>query len=284
MSQIDYIFEIEQLVQRCLVEDIREGDITSEAIFAGDEIATASIIAKEEGVVCGIVVAQKVFEKLDNTVFFQALKKDGDDIKPFEAIIRVSGRVKSLLGAERTALNFMQRLSGIATLSRSFKNLVNQSNITILDTRKTMPGLRYLDKYAVRVGGCENHRYGLFDMYLIKDNHIKAAGSIKNAVDACLKHREVNMYKYKIEVEVADIEQLKEALGCDVDVIMLDNFSPENLKAAVQLVGGKVKLEISGGVTAHNISKYLDSGVDFISIGALTHSVKSMDLSMNIEL
>lgn len=284
MTQIDYIFEIDQLVKRCLTEDVRDADITSEAIFRNDEIATATIIAKEEGVLCGIVVAQKVFESFDPTVYFQALKNDGDEVKPFDQIARISGRVKSLLGAERTALNFMQRLSGIAKVSRHFSNMVKDKDVKILDTRKTIPGLRYLDKYAVRVGGCENHRYGLFDMYLIKDNHIKAAGSITNAVEACLKHREENNLKYKIEVEVSDLEQLKEAVYCKVDVIMLDNFSPENARAAVEFVDRRVKLEVSGGINENNIAEYIETRVDYISIGALTHSVKSLDLSMNIEL
>ncbi len=283
MTQFKFNSETENLIRAALEEDLRSGDITSEAIFGGQEEATATMTAKEEGIVCGIPVVQKVFEIVNSGISFHSHVKDGDKVKRPDVLISVTGSVRSLLAAERTALNFLQRMSGVATVAGKYREIGDKYGVKILDTRKTIPGFRYLDKYAVKTGGCENHRIGLYDMYLIKDNHIKAAGSITAAVDDCKKHRARKNLSSKIEVEVSDFDQLAEALRNNVEVIMLDNFSVENVRKAVSIVNKACKIEISGGININTINDYAAAGADFISVGALTHSVKALDISMNIE-
>jgi len=229
-------------------------------------------------------VARQVFELVDDTVEFNVFFEDGAEIKAGDVIIEVEGSAASILTAERTALNFLQRMSGIATLAAAYAEAVEGTSAKILDTRKTAPGLRITDKMAVKTGGCLNHRSGLYDMYLIKDNHIEAAGSITAAVKAVKEHQLQNETSYKIEVEVKNLDELKEALESGVDVIMLDNFDVETIKEAVAITNNTCLLEASGGITLSTVRGVAETGVDYISVGELTHSVKALDISLDLKL
>jgi nicotinate-nucleotide pyrophosphorylase (carboxylating) len=220
----------------------------------------------------------------DDKIGFKVLILDGEKVKSGDIVAEVEGKASSILTSERTALNFLQRMSGIATLTNKFVEEVNHTKAKILDTRKTVPGLRLLDKEAVRLGGGKNHRIGLFDMFLIKDNHIEIAGSITNAVKACRKFQQNKNPNLKIEVETKNLEEVKEALTCDVDIIMLDNFGTEMMKKAVAIINGKCLVEASGNINLDNVKEVAETGVDFISVGALTHSVKALDISLEVEL
>ncbi len=229
-------------------------------------------------------MARQVFELVDESVEFNVFHEDGSEIRPGDVIIEVEGSAASILTAERTALNFLQRMSGIATSAAAFAEAVEGTSAKILDTRKTAPGLRITDKMAVKTGGCLNHRSGLYDMYLIKDNHIEAAGSITAAVKAVKEHQLQNETSYKIEVEVKNLDELREALESGVDVIMLDNFDVETIKEAVSITNNTCLLEASGGINLGTVREVAETGVDYISVGELTHSVKALDISLDLKL
>ena len=269
--------DILPLIDMAIKEDIGDGDVTSNAIFSEDDTSEAMIVAKQRGVFCGAEVARLVFRRLDPEVLLDVRKKDGEAIAPGEAALAVKGHTRAMLSAERTVLNFLQRMSGIATKTRAICDLLQGSAIRILDTRKTLPGFRLLDKYAVRMGGGENHRMGLFDMVMIKDNHIRAAGGITAAVK---KIRESHGASYRIEVETTNIDEVREALAAGADIIMLDNMDIEAMRQAIEAIAGRAKTEISGNVDETTIQRLRNLRVDYISIGALTHSVAAFDLSM----
>ena len=270
---------IDLLVMNSLAEDIHDGDITSRSIFLDNKPATAEVIARETMILCGLDVFQAVFKKLDAKVTFSSGKfSDGDEVLAGEIIIKVQCGVVPLLEGERSALNILQWLSGIATLTDRYVKKV--APVKVLDTRKTTPGLRVFEKYAVACGGAINHRFGLYDQVLIKDNHIEAAGGISNAVSAIRKNVSKNK---KIEVEVQSVEEVKEALESHVDIIMLDNMVIDTMHQCITLIDGKAKTEISGGITFDRLEEISTTGADFVSIGALTHSAPAVDISMKIK-
>ena len=271
--------KIEKIVKIALKEDLGFGDITSDLIISEKQKGKGFIIAKEKGIIAGLEVAKSVFEEVDAGLMFKFLISDGDKVRPGLKVALIQGKTKSILAGERTALNFLQRLSGIATLTNKFVRKTEGTSTKILDTRKTTPGLRFLERDAVKKGGGENHRQGLYDMILIKDNHIQAAGSISSAIKKALRNRR----GLKIEVETKNLKEIKEALNFKIDRIMLDNFKPENLKKAVKLIRSKnkkVEIEASGRVNLKNVRKIALSGVDYISVGALTHSARALDFSL----
>jgi nicotinate-nucleotide pyrophosphorylase (carboxylating) len=260
---------------RCwLAEDLGEGDLTSEALVSEDATAAASVLLKERSVVSGLEVARAVFAELDPNVRFDPLTADGEQTEG--EIARLEGRARALLGGERLALNLLGRLSGIATLTQRYVEAVAGTGVEILDTRKTTPGLRTLEKYAVRCGGGRNHRLALDDGILIKDNHLRVAGPISAAVELA------QVTGAEVEVECDTLEQVEEALAAGADVILLDNMTPVLLTQAVSLTGGRAKLEASGGVTLENVRAIAETGVDFVSVGALTHSAQALDVSMEV--
>jgi nicotinate-nucleotide pyrophosphorylase (carboxylating) len=270
---------LEDLIKRALQEDIGYTDITTGYLIPYEQQTTGRFYAKSSGIIAGINVCQKVFSCLDAEIEFEKLKNDGEEIAVGDTIAIVSGRTANLLTGERVALNFLQRLSGIATKTREMVEVIKYHKAELVDTRKTTPGLRVLEKYAVSTGGARNHRFGLYDGVMIKDNHIKAVGGIQKAVSQV---RSKIPHTLKIEVEVKSIEQLQEALTARADIIMLDNMDLEMLKQAVEIADGKAILEASGGINESNIIEVAKTGVDFISVGALTHSVKSLDISFDI--
>jgi nicotinate-nucleotide pyrophosphorylase (carboxylating) len=269
--------EFDAIVRRALDEDLP--DITSEAIFDAADEGRARFIVKSDGVLAGIPLAEATFRAIDPATRFTAHKHDGDEVRSGDGIAEVTGSVIALLSGERTALNLLQRASGIATTTRRYVDAVRGTKAKIYDTRKTAPGLRAFDKYAVKCGGAENHRTGLFDMFLIKNNHVDRAGSITAAVQRIRKRG----MSQKIMVEVRNSAELDEALSLRPDFILLDNMKPAELRAAVQRAGGSVPLEASGGITLENVREVAETGVDRISIGALTHSVRVLDISMRME-
>ena len=271
---------IHRLIQSALEEDIGTGDITTTAALTGAEVGRAKAFAKANIVVAGIDVFREVFLFLDESVQFSGNCEDGRVVKKGGILAEVSGNLGSILTAERVALNIFQRMCGIATLTRQYVDEIKGTPAKILDTRKTMPGLRCLDKYAVRIGGGTNHRSGLYDGVLIKDNHIVAAGGISKALARVRGHIP---HTLKIEVEVKNLQEVDEALIAGADIIMLDNMTNEDMRKAVAIVNGKVPLEASGNVTLANVKKIAETGVDFISVGALTHSVSASDISLKIE-
>jgi len=273
------VFELHKLIMNCLNEDIGTGDLTTNSIVPGNAVSTGYITVKENGVLAGMPVAAEVFRCLDPALQFQARAFDGDFVERGKVLAEISGNARAILTGERLALNFLQRMSGIATKTAQFVKLIAGEKPHIIDTRKTTPGLRMLEKYAVRVGGGHNHRFGLYDAVLIKDNHIIIAGGITKAVEAV---RRASPHTAKIEVEVESLAQLQEALDAKVDIIMLDNMAPEMMREAVALVAGRALVEASGGITEENIRAVAAAGVDLISIGALTHSVKSLDISLDL--
>ena len=269
----------EVLFDMAYAEDIGDGDITTNNLIDSNDIKTAQFVAKEEGVVAGLQVAEMVFRKFDNNLKWEVFMPDGTHVVPGDIIAQFKGNYRALLTGERKALNFLQRLSGIASYSNLCMKETEGTKVEILDTRKTLPGYRYLDKYAVRMGGASNHRFGLYDMVMIKDNHIQVAGSITKAVDAIRKNIPKSI---KIEVETTTIDQVKEALAADVDIIMLDNMRSTMMKECVDIIDRRAKVEASGNMTIKRIRKVAQTGVDYISIGALTHSVKALDISQRI--
>lgn len=269
----------QQLIRAALAEDIGPGDVTGNAVLTGEETGSARAVAKAGLVVAGMDVFRETFLQVDPDLTFTALAAEGQEVAPGTEVAAVAGTLKSILMAERTALNLFQRLCGIATATRAFVKAVADTKAKILDTRKTAPGLRILDKYAVRAGGGTNHRYALYDGMLIKDNHIAAAGGIAPAIARARRHI---AHTLKIEIEVKNLAELEEALAAGADTIMLDNMSPTDMEAAVAVTAGRVPLEASGNVTLENVHRIAATGVDFISVGALTHSVQAADISLLI--
>ena len=268
--------EIDAIVRRALDEDLP--DITSESIFEPGDRGSARFVVKEAGVIAGLALAEATFKAIEADATFERRVSDGDTVQPGDVIAEASASVIALLSGERTALNLMQRASGIATLTRKYVDAVKETKAAIVDTRKTAPGLRALDKYAVRCGGAQNHRIGLYDMFLVKNNHIDRAGSIAAALE---RIRRGGMPQ-QIMVEVRDMRELDEALALRPDFILLDNMSADQMRDAVARAGGKVPLEASGGITLETVRAIAETGVDRISIGALTHSVKALDISMRV--
>ena len=273
-------FAIDDVIKRGLEEDINYIDVTTDYLIPENQISTARFVAKDSGVLAGIEVAMRVFTLIDDTVTFELLKQDGDKVSKGDIILTMKGHTASLLKGERTALNLVQHMSGIATATNRCVELVKGTNASIADTRKTLPGLRALQKYAVVAGGGKNHRYNLSDAAMLKDNHIDAYGSLTNAVNA-LRAKAGHMVK--IEVETRSLEELEEALAVGADVIMLDNMDCATMADAVKRTAGHAKLEASGNITLENIAEVAKTGVDIISLGALTHSVTCFDISMKID-
>ena len=272
---------VDQFIKNALTEDVGDGDHTSLSTISAGTQGKAKLIIKEDGVLAGIELAIEIFKVVDANLKVEVLLTDGAKVKVGDIALTVSGSTHSILIAERLVLNCMQRMSGIATTTRRIIALLKDTKTKILDTRKTTPGLRYLEKWAVRIGGGVNHRIGLYDMILIKDNHVDYAGGISNAILAAKKYLKDQNKSLQIEIEVRNIEELNEVLAIGgVDRIMLDNFNFENLTKAVNLVDGRFVTEASGGITEGNVAQYAACGVDFISMGALTHSVKSLDMSL----
>lgn len=277
MTGLDPIY-IDRIVRMALEEDIGSGDITTLLTVPEDAYSRAAVIAKQRGIIAGQQLAWQVFDSLDNVTEYAALIEDGSPVAPGDVIAEVTGSAHTILAGERVALNFLQRLSGIATLTSEYAILVSHTNARIVDTRKTTPGLRRLEKYAVTVGGGCNHRFGLSDGVLIKDNHIAAAGSIKAAVGAAKSRAPQGL---KIEVEVGDLDQLREAIDAGADIVLLDNMPLEMMREAVSIANGAVLLEASGRVNKDNVVAMAETGVDIISIGALTHSAPALDISLD---
>jgi len=270
---------IDDLLTLAFAEDVGDGDHTTLSTIPADEMGKQHLLIKEEGILAGVEIARKVFEKFDPSLKMTVMIGDGAHVHPGDIAFVVEGPVRSLLQTERTMLNIMQRMSGIATVTNRYQSLLEGLKTKVLDTRKTTPGLRMLEKEAVKIGGGSNHRIGLFDMILIKDNHIDFAGGIPQAVSAAKKYLKEKDKDLKIEVEVRNTEEINQALEAGVDRIMLDNFSPERTREAVRLINGRTEVESSGGITIDTLRDYAECGVDFISVGALTHSVKGLDMS-----
>ncbi len=268
-------------IDAALAEDVGSGDHTSLACIPSGKQGRAQLLVKENGILAGIDVAKKIFAMVDSTIVFTEKMHDGDRIQKGDIAFEVSGPSISLLTAERLVLNVMQRMSGIATQTRYYVDLLQGLNTRVLDTRKTTPNMRMLEKLAVKIGGGENHRFGLYDMLMIKDNHVDFAGGIEQAIHAAHDYLKKKNLHLKIEIEVRNFDELNQVLAVGgVQRIMLDNFSPENLKKAVEVIGRKYETEASGGITDKTIRAYAETGVDFISVGALTHHIKSLDLSL----
>lgn len=271
---------INEIIRMGLREDLGTGDVTTDSVVPEDHQSEAYMTAKADGVVAGLPMAQRIFQTIDPELQFEYLCKDGDSIKFGDHLAKISGSTRSILKGERLALNFLQRLSGIATKTAHYKALAKDyPNLRLVDTRKTTPGLRILEKYAVKTGGGHNHRMGLFDAVLIKDNHIEAAGGIKEAIELA---RKAIPHTMKIEIEVEDIAGVQLALSAGADIIMLDNMSPELMTEAVKIINGCAITEASGKITDENLLEVAATGVDVISMGTLTHTIKSLDISLNI--
>ena len=271
---------LDELIKLWFAEDIGDGDHTTLSSIPADAMGKQQLIIKEEGIVAGIEVAKRVFAAFDPELKMTQYLHDGDRVKPGDIAFVVEGRVQSLLQTERLMLNIMQRMSGVATRTAEYVKLVEGTKCRVLDTRKTTPGLRMLEKEAVRIGGGCNHRIGLFDMILLKDNHVDFAGGIANAIHRAQEYLKEKGKNLKIEIEVRSFDELNEALATGgIDRIMLDNFSPADTRKAVEIIGGRVEVESSGGITYDTLREYAECGVDVISVGALTHSVKSLDMS-----
>ena len=277
MNEITMKMQADQLIRMALQEDITSEDVSTNAVMPTATKGTVDLIAKEDGVVAGLEIYARVFTILDEKTEIDLHCKDGDEVKKGELMATVTGDIRVLLSGERVALNYLQRMSGIATYTRQVAKLLEGSNVTLLDTRKTTPNCRVFEKYAVRVGGGHNHRYNLSDGVLLKDNHIGAAGSVAKAVKMAKAYAP---FVRKIEIEVETLDQVKEAVEAGADIIMLDNMTPEVMKQAVELIDGRAQTECSGNITKENIQKSREIGVDFVSSGALTHSAPILDISM----
>ncbi len=277
MNSITMKMQADQLIRMALQEDITSEDVSTNAVMPTEVKGTVDLIAKEDGIIAGLDVYARVFQMLDEKTEIDFKCKDGDEVKKGELMATVTGDIRVLLSGERVALNYLQRMSGIATYTRQVAKLLEGSKVTLLDTRKTTPNCRVFEKYAVRVGGGCNHRYNLSDGVLLKDNHIGAAGSITKAITMA---KEYAPFVRKIEIEVETLEQVKEAVEAGADIIMLDNMTPEVMKQAVELIDGRAQTECSGNITKENIARICEIGVDFVSSGALTHSAPILDISM----
>ena len=277
MNSISMKLNADKLIMQALEEDITSEDITTNAVMRHPQQGEVQLLCKQDGVIAGLDVFKRVFELLDETTEVVFYVKDGDAVKKGDLLAVVKGDIRVLLSGERTALNYLQRMSGIATYTRSIADLLKGSKTKLLDTRKTTPNNRIFEKYAVKVGGGYNHRYNLSDGVLLKDNHIGAAGGVKEAVTMA---KEYAPFVRKIEVEVENLDMVREAVEAGADIIMLDNMTPEMMKEAVELIAGRAQTECSGNITKENIAKILETGVDFVSSGALTHSAPILDISM----
>lgn len=277
MNEITMKMQADELIMLALREDITSEDVSTNAVMPYAQPGTVDLIAKEDGVIAGLQVYARVFTLLDDKTEIQFFCKDGDQVKNGQLLAKVNGDIRVLLSGERVALNYLQRMSGIATYTREVTKLLEGSSLTLLDTRKTTPNCRVFEKYAVRVGGGCNHRYNLSDGVLLKDNHIGAAGSVAKAVAMAKAYAP---FVRKIEIEVESLEQVKEAVEAGADIIMLDNMTPEQMREAVQLIDGRAETECSGNVTKENIARIREVGVDYVSSGALTHSAPILDISM----
>lgn len=277
MNEITMKMQADELILMALKEDITSEDVSTNAVMPKAQKGTVELIAKEDGVIAGLSVYARVFTLLDADTEVTFHCEDGDEVKKGQLLANVTGDIRVLLSGERVALNYLQRMSGIATYTRQVAKLLEGSGVTLLDTRKTTPNCRVFEKYAVRVGGGSNHRYNLSDGVLLKDNHIGAAGSVAKAVSMA---KEYAPFVRKVEVEVETLDQVKEAVEAGADIIMLDNMTPETMKKAVELIGGRAETECSGNVTRENIEKIREIGVDYVSSGALTHSAPILDISM----
>ena len=277
MNEITMKMQADQLIRMALQEDITSEDVSTNAVMPTATKGTVDLIAKEDGVIAGLDIYARVFTILDEKTEIDFHCKDGDEVKKGDLMAMVTGDIRVLLSGERVALNYLQRMSGIATYTRQVAKLLEGSNVTLLDTRKTTPNCRVFEKYAVRVGGGCNHRYNLSDGVLLKDNHIGAAGSVTKAVQMA---KDYAPFVRKIEIEVETLDQVKEAVEAGADIIMLDNMTPEVMKQAVELIDGRAQTECSGNITKENIQKIREIGVDFVSSGALTHSAPILDISM----
>lgn len=271
---------IDKLIDLAIEEDINTGDITTESLIPDSLNAVAEMTAKAEGVISGLSLIRRVFEKFEKDIKWTPFVKDGEKVKRGDVILRIEAKYSTLLKGERISLNILQRMSGIATKTADYVNELKGYETELLDTRKTVPGMRIFDKQAVSDGGAKNHRMGLYDLVMIKDNHIKIAGSITKAVEQIRKNVGQGI---KIEVETTNLDEVKEALECNVDIIMLDNMSNALMKEAVMVVAGRTKTEASGNMTIERLKSVAETGVDYISVGALTHSVTALDISMNIK-
>lgn len=277
MNSITMKMQADQLIRMALQEDITSEDVSTNAVMPTEVKGTVDLIAKEDGIIAGLDVYARVFQMLDEKTEIDFKCKDGDEVKKGELMATLTGDIRVLLSGERVALNYLRRMSGIATYTRQVAKLLEGSKVTLLDTRKTTPNCRVFEKYAVRVGGGCNHRYNLSDGVLLKDNHIGAAGSITKAITMA---KEYAPFVRKIEIEVETLEQVKEAVEAGADIIMLDNMTPEVMKQAVELIDGRAQTECSGNITKENIARIREIGVDFVSSGALTHSAPILDISM----
>ena len=278
------MLKVEELVDRLIdlsfAEDIGDGDHTTLCCIPEDAMGKSKLLIKEDGILAGVEIAKEVFHRFDPTMQVEVFMGDGAKVKKGDVAMIVTGKVRSLLQTERLMLNIMQRMSGIATMTSKYVERLEGTHTRVLDTRKTTPGMRMLEKQAVKIGGGCNHRIGLFDMILLKDNHVDFSGGIANAINRCHEYLKEKGLDLKIEIEVRNFEELKQAMDCGgIDRIMLDNFSVEDTKKAVEIVGGKYETESSGGITFDTLRDYAECGVDFISVGALTHSVKGLDMS-----
>ena len=278
------MLKVEELVDRLIdlsfAEDIGDGDHTTLCCIPEDAMGKSKLLIKEDGILAGVEIAKEVFHRFDPTMQVEVLMGDGTKVKKGDVAMIVTGKVRSLLQTERLMLNIMQRMSGIATMTSKYVERLEGTHTRVLDTRKTTPGMRMLEKQAVKIGGGCNHRIGLFDMILLKDNHVDFAGGIANAINRCHEYLKQKGLDLKIEIEVRNFDELKQAMDCGgIDRIMLDNFSVADTKKAVEIVGGKYETESSGGITFDTLRDYAECGVDFISVGALTHSVKRLDMS-----
>lgn len=275
-----YNMTLQQQIQLWFAEDIGDGDHSTLSCIPADALGSQQLIVKQSGIIAGIEVARQVFSTFDPSLRVTQFLNDGDRVNPGDIAFRVDGPVRSLLQTERLMLNIMQRMSGIATRTAEYVELLKGTRTRILDTRKTTPGLRLLEKMAVKIGGGTNHRFGLFDMVMLKDNHVDHAGGITQAIDRCHEYLKANNRDLRIEIEVRNLDELRQVLAHGgVDRIMLDNFTPELTRQAVRLIGGRYETESSGGITLDTLRSYAECGVDFISVGALTHHVSSLDLS-----
>lgn len=277
MNAVTKKLNVDNLLWMALQEDISSEDVTTNSIMREPRTGSAQLICKEEGVIAGLDVFERVFELLDEEIKVDKYVKDGDMVKKGQLLAEVTGDMAAMLSGERTALNYLQRMSGIASYTRMVSELLNGSNTKLLDTRKTTPNMRIFEKYAVKVGGGYNHRYNLSDGILIKDNHIGAAGGVRKAIEMA---KEYAPFVRKIEVEVENLEMLQEALDAGADIIMLDNMSPDMMKKAVAITAGHAKTECSGNITRENVQMIRDIGVDYVSSGALTHSAPILDVSL----
>ncbi|MBP5400108.1 MAG: carboxylating nicotinate-nucleotide diphosphorylase [Bacteroidales bacterium] len=271
----------EEIIRQSILEDVGDGDHSSLSCIDKSHQGSMQLLVKEDGIIAGIEVAKEVLAIIDPEIKMEQFLHDGDSVRKGDIAFILTGSVQSMLTAERTVLNFMQRMSGIATETHRYVKMVEGTKTTILDTRKTTPNMRYFEKYAVKVGGAENHRFGLFDMIMLKDNHIDFAGGIEQAIDRARNYLKENNLNLKIEIETRSLDDVRRVMAHGgVDRIMLDNFTPDLIREAVKIIGGKYETEASGGITDQTLRQYAETGVDYISVGALTHHIKSLDLSL----